>query len=493
MRKFFSLATLGGTPLLLFLCHCQAISSSSNNREGAVYYLPKTEYQVKFAVTRSLQEVAGIPPLKKEDTITIDMNCEPILVVDKSYEYTLHSSANEFFDRNHQLTVVNGLLTSVGIKDNGRLLEITKLVGGAASMVISAGATTAGDAAAATTAASVDAKKATAFVKKINDNQTFKSNFLALDGDIKLKDLPIFALELADVPLVLPPLPDYPTAEFLPNLRKTNGVIVPTPDEVKAMVLQLTPGTHPWQFSQMNEKFTLPGASARIHATFQRGESDSKDVTNPILDLPVATKCGVIRGIVAKNTTKAGVRVSILAEEGMVSELRVIIAKKNQEMFAKYVKELQAQVDFYAKKEMLLQQQEHENPGGLKNTALGKFPVEGKTAERKKYTKGKLHMTELVAKATLQRDFYAELQKTYQDTIPSTAEIPIQENKITVSTTVDDRLVVIPLTRGPIGESTHTLTLSQGTMGAWSFDKKSAVEGLIQIPIELAKSVIGVP
>ena len=71
--------------------------------------------------------------------------------------------------------------------------------------------------------------------------------------------------------------------------------------------------------------------------------------------------------------------------------------------------------------------------------------------------------------------------------------IDLRKQAIYVSTTIDDRTMVIPLQRGPVGSTTHSVVLSNGTLGEWSFTRTSAIEGLIDIPIELAKDIVGIP
>lgn len=452
MKRSSSFSVLAGAPAFLLLAGCSAISSYDDHvdgpRNGLVYYVPKTDYQVQFTIAQA----TGKDPAdttKSLATSTIDITCNPVFVADRSVgPFTLHSSANELFDRDHQLKMEDGLLTSVEIKDDGRIVEIAKQLGDAAKIVIAAQAGPAG---------------------------------------LAVKSLQGPGLTGGAVPTTLLSLPAAPNLEPVPEPETDPR---PTPTEAAYLLADVTPGTHHWYLSDSAKPFTLPGAGGRLKVIWERRSLGDKGGLAAVIPDRPARNCGPMPGIAARNTTKAGIHFKIAAESGAIAQLRAAAARRNVDALTKHLADLGEYNQRYGLDAAAL------GESGVRSNSLGNFPSSETDAEAGTRRNLQLTKSVLVSRSSETARLKGKFEKLaayYKSGISKTIPISLKEEDMVVSTTVDERIVVIPLTRGPVGETTQTVLLTHGTVTNWSFKKKSAVEGLVQIPIELAKDIIGIP
>ena len=327
---------------------CRGISSYSDYEDGArngiVYYLPKTEYEVTFTIAREIK-ADPVDATKKIQEANIGIGCVPFFVVDRTVgPFTLHSSANEFFTRDHKVKVRDGLLTSVNVNDDGRLAVIAKNLGDAVAMVI---------------AAQADPVGAAALISDAGKSGPGVAGGGADDEAIGLK---------------LPELPAFPDLELVPPRILRNLRLIPTQNEISAMLLQLTPGEHKWHLSQGRESFQLQGASGRISASMATGKGGARDKGGLASSLPYmpARECGSTPGLVARNTTKDGVTITLDVEEGMIAEMRRAAAARNVTKLKQHKQKLEEIKQDYDREARILNAKLTEE--GVRTNPLGKFP-----------------------------------------------------------------------------------------------------------------------
>ncbi len=450
---------------LSLLCGCSSISSYNDGeddpRNGIVYYLPKTEYEVTFNIEPTL-DADPVDPAKKIQKANIDIACIPLFVVDKSVgAFTLHSSANEFFTRDHKVRVNDGLLTSVSVNDDGRIAEISKKLGDAVSIIV------------ATTASPLGAID---FIEKGGPGAHGGGG----GDEFKASELP-----------------DIPELEVVSPLIERNRHLIPSQIEIASILMELTPGVHKWHLKKNSDSFQLQGASGRVSASMSTG-GGGVGKSGPASSLRVmpARECGVTPGLVTRNTTKGAVTINLEVEEGMVAELRRAAASRNVTKLKNNARILAESALEYSRErndasKRLELEEKRINP-------LGQFPGASANEQAlKRSVAQNTHAVNVIQNrirlVDREIDQYQKLVESYQVRAASTQKILLKQHSMTVSRTVDERAVVIPLKRGPVGVTTHSVKLDRGVINDWDFTRQSAIEGLIQIPINLASSIIGIP
>lgn len=461
-----------------------------------VYYLPKTTYRVELDVSQPKTRKVGQGNDEISLSTSIGIKCDPVFVADRGHgSFTLHSSTNEFYARDHKVGVSDGLLTSVTVSDDGRLLEIAKALGDTASLVAS---TQAGPGMAAS------------LYPKLNK----PADMVKPGGDQQGEGL--FPLNPE-----LPELPQFPSLQAVPPA--SDGLAAST-SEAEAMMLMILPGTHAWTFEKPTDEFVVPGASELISVKCSVGNNAAGDENATVYSakswqvpkydrkqpaMP-ARRCGPIPGVATKNTTKIDVTIDIMAKSGLVARLRGDVARRNSNALKDYIAQLIEVKRHYDRQRVFVgasipgykapaeEPTKDKDLPGVRTTALGKFPTPG--ADLSAYQKA-MRQIEHTLEVIQTRRVLAEgklkdnetLATRYEGLTKTDQKIPLKRHVMTVSATIDDRIVVVPLPRGPVGQTTHTLTLHNGILDERAFTTPSAVEGLIQIPIEWAKDIVGIP
>lgn len=367
---------------------CSTVSTYGDKihgkRNGAVYYLPKTEFTVAFNTTSK--------------TITVT----PVYVADESTgPFVLHHSTNEFFKRTHAIAIEDALVTSVSLTDEGRLLEIVKDLGDTVALAM---------------------KGATPPV--------------GAGGALLLG---------------------------IPDPRDRNGNVIPSKEEIEVLMGQISDGTKVY-IQNSGEDFTLPGTDGPVRGTLtvlRRNRGSAKDA---YVDSIPELKPGRYRpypGLLARNTSQTGVRVRLQVERSVIARMRLervrlalmnLGVKKGTNVAADWV-----------------------------DNDLGRFPLAPKSDEERR----KIEVYQLLKEK--------ENELVSQAVRGGSPLVTLRDQDFDIPVTIDDRAMVIPLRRSPVGRSQNTVTLVHGTVGTYSFDHPSAIEGLVRIPMELVKDFLGIP
>lgn len=372
---------------LFSLLQCSTVSTYGDRvhdiRNGAVYYLPTTEFTVAFNTTA------------KQITLT------PVYVADRTMEpFALHHSTNEFFKRNHQVKIEKGLLTSVTLEDEGRLHQIVKDIGDTVALAMKGVEPPTGA------------------------------------GGVGLLEIP--------------------------DPRDENGDVIPSKEEIEALMNQISDGTKVY-VRDSGEGFILPGTDGPVNGTLTVLGSDPGSAKNACLSSIPELKPGRYRpypGLLARNTSWTGVRVSLLVNRGVIAKMRL-----------ERVRAALLELGVVKGK----------NPAAdWVDNDLGRFPLSAKSDEEKKKIEIHRRLTQI------EQDLANRIGR-------KGSLVLLRSQDFEVPVTIDDRTVVIPLQRSPVGRSQNEVELVNGTVGTYSFDHPSAIEGLVKIPMELVKDFLGIP